>query len=143
MMLNKIYPVLCRKIFVKRLYKLFLSAPVFFSFACAIQKKRKEMNVQKTCSIQFFDLMLYLIFKLRFSLYDRLRELFTNPETSFGYVQRICSAKCGIKLKVCRLGILAPKIQHRLPPHIPPLCARAVRKFYKNKKMNKNYFITL
>ena len=32
--------------------------------------------------------MLYLIFKLRFSLYDRLRELFTNPETSFGYVQR-------------------------------------------------------
>ncbi len=43
-----------------------------FSFA---RNKRGKMNVQETCSIQFFDLMLCLFFKLRCGFSDRLRGL--------------------------------------------------------------------
>ena len=41
----------------------------FFSFA---RNKREKMNVKKTCTIQFFDLMLCLFFKLRCGFSDRL-----------------------------------------------------------------------
>ena len=43
-----------------------------FSFA---RNKREKMNVKKTCTIQFFDLMLCLFFKLQCGFSDRLRGL--------------------------------------------------------------------